>query len=163
MGIQAAYTQVDEPTLDRLVTLPPDQLADALEALETAGAPTVYLDKLWDGLHFLLTGRSASTPIDGDPLSEAVVGVHVFEGEDYVGCTEHDELPGIIAALEAVDLPALLATTRFETFAAAEVYPAIWTEDPERLGAELAEAFGLLVDVHRAARAARGHLVVSIL
>jgi hypothetical protein len=163
MGMQAAYTQVDEATLDQLVALPPDELGEALEALETGGAPTAYADKLWDGLHFLLTGVPAGAPVEGDPLSEAVVGVHVFESEDHVGCTEHDELPAVIAALEAVDLPGLLAAARFADFAAAGVYPTIWTDDQARLREELTDAFGVLLDAHRAALTAGRHLVVSIL
>ncbi|WP_257425247.1 YfbM family protein [Nocardioides carbamazepini] len=161
--MQAAYTLVDEATLDRLVASDPGELGAALEALEADGAPTVYLDKLWDGLHFLLTGATAAAPIEGDPLSEAVVGVHVFEAEDYVGCTEHDELPAVVAALEAVDLPTLLADARFASFAAADVYPRIWSGDAATLRAELAEAFGALLDLHRAAWTAGQHVVVSIL
>ncbi|WGX99446.1 DUF1877 family protein [Nocardioides sp. L-11A] len=161
--MQAAYTLVDEATLDRLVASAPEELGAALEALEAGGAPTVYLDKLWDGLHFLLTGASAGTPIAGDPLSDAVVGVHVFEAEDYVGCTEHDELSVVVAALEAVDLPAALADARFDSFTAADVYPRIWSGDPAALRAELAEAFGVLLEVHRAALAGGQHVVVSIL
>ncbi|MDQ6522492.1 DUF1877 family protein [Nocardioides sp. LHD-245] len=161
--MQAAYTLVNEATLDRLVASAPDELGAALEALEAGGAPTVYLDKLWDGLHFLLTGASASSPIAGDPLSEAVVGVHVFEAEDYVGCTEHGELPAVVAALEAIDLPSVLTGADFASFAAADLYPRIWSGDAAALRAELAEAFVGLLEVHRAAQAGGQHVVVSIL
>ena len=163
MGIQAAYTTVDTAELDRLVQLPPSDLGDAIEALETAGAPTLYLDKMWDGLHFLMTGVSASSPIEGDPLSEAVVGVHVFDSEDFVGCTEVDELPGIIAALKAVSPAALLDSVDFSAFARAEIYPNTWTDERAALAAELSAAFAELLDFHRAALAAERHLIVSIL
>lgn len=163
VGMQAAYTLVDEETLDRLVGLDPAGLGDALDALEESGAPTTYLDKLWDGLHFLLTGVSASEPREGDPLSEAVVGVHVFDAEVYAGCTEADELAAVVAALEAVDLAGLLAAADLASYDGAGVYPRTWTADPDGLRAELAEAFGMLLEVHRAALAAGQHLVVSIM
>ncbi len=163
MGIQAAYTTVDTAELDRLVELPGDDLVEAIEALETAGNPTLYLDKTWDGLHFLLTGVSASSPAEDDPLSEAVVGVHVFDSEDFVGCTEVDELPAIIAALESVDVAGLLERADFADFARAEIYPNIWSDDPAVLRQELSAAFDGILAFLRVASSAERHVVVSIL
>lgn len=162
MGMRAAYTLIDEGTLDRLVSLSPEVLLSTLEELEGAGAPTVYVDKMWDGLHFLLTGVSASAPREDDPLSEAVVGVHAFGGDDFVGCTENDELEPIIDALDAVDLDEALAKVDFAAFALARVYPNIWTDDPTQLRAELTDAFAELRRVHQQAADAERHLVISI-
>lgn len=163
MGMQAAYTMVDEATLDRLAEIPPAELSDALDELETSGAPTLYLDKMWDGLHFLLTGVSASSPIEDDQLSEAIVGVHVFDAEDFVGCSEVDELPGIIAALENVSPRALLDEVDFASFGRANLYPNIWSGDAAGLATELTTAFTDLLAFHRACLAAGRHLIVSIL
>lgn len=154
---------VDEATLDRLVETNPEQLAASIEKLEGEGAPTVYLDKMWDGLHFLLTGVSASSPVEDDKLSEAVVGVHVFDSEEFIGCTELDELPDIIAALEGVSLPELLGEVDFGAFDRAGIYPNIWTDDAAVLAAELSEAFSILLEAHRACVASARHLIVSIL
>lgn len=162
MGLQAAYTRIDEATLDRLADLDPDGLVDEIDRLEESGVPTTYLDKMWDGLHFALTGVPASSPIEGDPLSEAVVGVHAFDSDDFVGCTEAGELAAIVAALEEVDIAAVLDRQDFAAFAAAELYPSIWAEDPVRLRGELTDAFALLLDAHRAALAAGDHLLVTI-
>ena len=162
MGLQAAYTRIDEATLDRLTDLDPDDLVDEIDGLEESGAPTTYLDKMWDGLHFALTGVPASAPVEGDPLSEAVVGVHAFDSEDFVGCTEVGELPRIVAALEAVDIAAVLARQDFAALAEAEVYPPVWSGDPASLRAELAEAFALLLEAHRQAASAGAHLLVTI-
>lgn len=162
MGMRAAYTLIDEGTLDRLVSLSPEVLLSTLEELEEAGATTVYVDRMWDGLHFLLTGASASAPREDDPLSEAVVGVHAFGGEDFVGCTENDELDPIIEALDAVDLDAALARVDFAAFASARLSPNIWTDDPAQLRAELTDAFAELRRVHQQAADAERHLVISI-
>lgn len=161
--MRAAYTLVDELTLDRLVSLAPDVLVSTLEELEAAGAPTVYLDKMWDGLHFLLTGVSAVAPRDDDPLSESVVGVHAFGGDDFVGCTENDEVPAIIDALEALDREALLGDADFSQFAAAGIHPNIWSDEPHVLRSELAAALDALAGVHRRAADEGRHVVISIL
>ncbi|MFK4761820.1 DUF1877 family protein [Microbacterium sp. ZW T5_45] len=160
--MQAAYTLIDDATLDRLLELDGADLVEALEALETGDTATVYVDKLWDGLHFLLTGALASDPIDGEPLSEAVVGVHVVDDDDYVGCTEFDELGPIIGALDGFDLNAALAGADFAEFARAGVTPSIWKDEPSQLRGELADAFALVRDAHRRAAEAERHLLVSI-
>lgn len=162
MGMRAAYTLVDELTLDRLVSLAPEVLVSTLEDLESGGSPTVYLDKMWDGLHFLLTGVSAASPRDDDPLSESVVGVHVFGGEDFVGCTENDELQTIIEALESLDRDEVIGAADFTAFAKAGIYPNIWDDDPATLRRELTEAWDALASVHRRAAAEGHHLVISI-
>ncbi|WEK60841.1 MAG: YfbM family protein [Candidatus Microbacterium colombiense] len=163
MGMRAAYTLVDELTLDRLVSLAPEVLISTLEDLETGGAPTVYLDKMWDGLHFLLTGVSATSPRDDDPLSESIVGVHVFGGEDFVGCTENDELETILAALDSLDRDTVIGGADFSTFAKAGIYPNVWNDDPEVLRRELADAWDALTSVHRRAADEGHHVVISIL
>lgn len=161
--MQAAYTLIDDETLDRLLELDGDSLIAALEELETGAAPTAYIDKLWDGLHFLLTGFPTSEPIEGDPLSEAVVGVHVIDEDDYVACTEADELASVIAALAAVDLDRISSSVDFTSFAAAGVTPNIWSDSPAALRSELSDALALLLDIHRRADAAGQHLLVSII
>ncbi|KJL29895.1 YfbM family protein [Microbacterium oxydans] len=162
MGMRAAYTLVDELTLDRLVSLAPEVLVSTLEDLESGGAPTVYLDKMWDGLHFLLAGAPAASPLDDDPLSESIVGVHVFGGDDFVGCTENDELLPIIEALDALDRDAVIAAADFTAFSDAGIYPNIWRDDPAVLRAELAAAWDALDGVHRRAVDEGKHLVISI-
>lgn len=143
--MQAAYTLVDDETLDRLVELSSEELVAELETLERAPSSTVYLDQAWEPLHLMLTGSSASDPIEGDPLSEAVVGVHVFDGEDFIACTEHDEIAPILAALDSVDLAGRL------------------TDADSVHRRELTDAFATLRGIHRRAAAEGRHLIVSIL
>lgn len=162
MGIQAVYMSVDNATYDRLAEASSEDLFDEIEELEESDCPLVGLEKMWDGLHFLLTGVSASEPIEGNPLSEAVVGVHVFEGEDYIACTERDALPGILAALDAVLIDDLLGAADFGLFRKAGLYPEIWTDDPAQLKVELAEAFQALHTFYRQCVAAQRHVIVSI-
>lgn len=162
MGIQAVYLSVDDAALERLAEAPAEELPDLVEELEEADCPQVGLDKLWDGLHFLLTGVSASSPIEGNPLSEAVVGVQVFDCEDFIACTRNNELPAIIAALDAVSINESLAVADFARFRKARLYPKIWTDNPVQLKAELEVAFRELRDFYRVCAATQRHVLVSI-
>lgn len=162
MGIQAVYLSVDDAALKRLAEAPAEELLEVVEELEDADCPQVGLDKMWDGLHFLLTGVSASSPIEGNSLSEAVVGVQVFDCEDFVACTRSDEVPAIIAALDAVPIDKALASNDFAKFRKAKLYPKIWSDDPGQLTAELEEAFRELRDFYHVCATAQRHVLVSI-
>ena len=110
MGILASYMMIDEPTLEGFFKLEStNSLLEQVYDLEEQGLFERYdLGKIWDALHCFLTGVSASTPIDGSKLSEAIVGIHFFqyfrEEDDFVTCTENRELGEIIDAMEKFDL-----------------------------------------------------------
>jgi len=162
VGLLAVYLGVPPDADERLGDLDPDGVVDFVEGLLEGGAPSVDVDKAWDGLHFLLTGTSASTPIEDDALSEAVVGVYEFESDDFLGLTPTADLPRVIAALEAVDIDARLSSADFSAFHAAELYPNIWTDDRAALESMLRAAFGDLLAVHRLCLADGLDLLVSI-
>ena len=63
------------------------------------------IDKMWDVLHFVLTGISAGEPIEDDPLSEAVVGVASLEAMDgFIAYIQKERVVGILCALEKFDI-----------------------------------------------------------
>jgi hypothetical protein len=69
MGLLGVYMMVEQNTLDKLKELDGDDLVEELDDLEETNE--IYnIDKLCDGLHFLLTGVSASSPINGNKLSD---------------------------------------------------------------------------------------------
>lgn len=148
MGMLGQYVMVDEDTLERMMKMDGSELMDTLEKLIEGGSEYFDIDKLWEELHLALTGVSASEPIEGDPLSEAVVGVHVFELEEedgFFACTEHDELEDIIAAMQQVDLEKL---------------------EPGGVTEQLSEAvkseFSGLLDFYGKALAAGKHVIFSV-
>lgn len=72
----------DEATIERLSN--DEDLFEAVEEYGDESTTIAYdIDKLWDGLHFLLTGVSAQETIENDPLSEAIVGTKIFDCEDF--------------------------------------------------------------------------------
>ncbi|MCF8607685.1 YfbM family protein [Gordonia sp. HY442] len=159
MGVLAVYAGVPVGLADRLGDVDPDDAVRYVESVLAAGAPSVDIDTAWDGLHFLLAGAPAAEPIEDDPLSEAVVGVYAFESDELVGVTPHDDLSRIIAALEAVDVDALVAAADVAAFTAAEVYPDDWTDRPTE---RLRTAFADVLNIHRLCQADGLDLLVSI-
>ncbi|WP_238650359.1 DUF1877 family protein [Paenibacillus piscarius] len=148
MAMRGQYVLADEDTLERMMGMDGSELMNTLEKLIEGGSEHYDIDKLWEELHIGLTGVSASEPIDGDRLSEAVVGVHVFEVEEedgFFACTEQDELEDIIAAMQQVDLDKL------ETGGVEEA-----------LRQQVKSEFRGLLDFYRKAAAAGKHVIFSV-
>ncbi len=159
MGLRATYLAVDAALVERLRGLDLEACLAQVAALRDTDAETADLDKMWDGLRFLL---SEGTPGDGDPLTEAVLGVQPWEGAVHVAVTGADDVVRILEALDTVDLDRRLALTDFADFADADIYPAIWDEDPDDLRDELRLAFADLHRFYGRARAAGHGAVVTI-
>ncbi len=167
MGLLANYIMVDESTLDGMMKLDNEELMEKIEELEEGDAEVYDMDKLWDGLHFLLTGVSAGALIEGNPLSEAIVGVHVFneddEDVDFIGCIKTDELPEIISAMEKVCLEELKQNFDLQKFHQAEIYPNIWVdEEKDELWEELEAEFSSLLNFYKKAVSMKMHIITSI-
>lgn len=63
------------------------------------------IDKIWDVLHFVLTGVGADHRIDDSPLSQAVLGVTSIENlSEYMAYTEYTKIADIVVALEQFDM-----------------------------------------------------------
>ena len=164
MGFIANYMMIDEPTLERFMKLDGEELTEAIDELEESGNNDVYcMDKLWDGLHFLMTGVSASEPIDGNKLSESIVGVHVFDVKDFVACTEYEELEAIVLELEKVDMEELLSNVDFSKFKKKKIYPDIWyNNERAQLAKELKQEWKGLLDFYKKSISVKMHVIVSI-
>ena len=76
MGHLAVYIAIDDPSLEALWQLDDEPFrARFFEIEEDERLERLNLDKIWDALHCTLTGVTASNPIDGNRLSESIVGV----------------------------------------------------------------------------------------
>lgn len=77
MGMIANYQAVSDMELEQGFDL------DDVESLqEKEDAEICDIDKMWDALHFLLTGKSAAEPLENNLISEAIVGQFPASGED---------------------------------------------------------------------------------
>lgn len=143
MGMIACYMEVDKALIEKLKGFASEHLMERIESLEENGQNFIDIDKMWDGLHFLLTGVSASTPIENNLISEAIVGEDTFGNEDdYIAYIYPDRLKEICNALHEVDTDKLKEKFSPKEFAGKEVYPNIWLDDDkDDLFEELVEAF----------------------
>lgn len=110
-GMRACYISLTDEWADKIAEAEDGEERISLieHIMEEKLCPVYEMDKWWEELHLLLTGKSASEPIEGDPLSEAIVGVHVVEAEDdcYIGAIGYDELASIIDELKQAPLDTL--------------------------------------------------------
>lgn len=168
MGMYAEYRAYNDEQLARLKKLNIDELVDVFdEKNENDSVPVTDVDKMWDALHFILTGKGAGDPIEDDLLSIAIVGDQELVDDDELFNTyiAADMLPKIVAAMEAVDFSAKLAETPFSLLEKNDIYPSIWEEDNdelEEIAEMLTECFENLLDFYRECAANKYNVVVTI-
>ena len=179
MGMYCTLMQVAEDELQQIRS-DPEALSSLLKREgATSPAPTspatppgsssrptptirlVSLEKMWQGLHFLLTGE----PFGGKPpLSLALLGAHPLdeqeEGSNLV--LGPPEVQAVATALSALTHEEL--DRRFDPgqFAAAEIYPGVWDEDREELLAELLGYFDELVAFYQDAARCENAVLIDI-
>ena len=144
MGHLAVYIAIEGEQLDELWALDDAVFRESFLDVEAdESLARLSIDKIWDALHCTLTGRSAGDPVEDDPLSEAIVGVHprIYEGDDYsvyVSVIDNDEQDGIIAAVNEVGRAGLESKLDPKRMEQERVYPnGIWTGPPEQLVDEM--------------------------
>ena len=94
MGIIANYKYLSDKNLKELKAFYSEENETFEETEEQNGDVEILLDldKMWDALHFVLTGASSSEPIKNNPFSEAVVGVSSIEGvEEFISYEEETD------------------------------------------------------------------------
>ena len=140
-----------------------------LELLETFSdeVERYDLDELFDGLHYLLTGRTVVEPDESNLLSQAILGDVELSGEDadtLIAYIDQGKLSTVIRALEDVDLFKKLKKVNFATFAKAEVFPVeLWDQvEEDELAADLGDALEELTEFYRLSSAGQQHVVVVI-
>ena len=159
MGIRASYMMIDD-SLEELL----ESDSQMLENMSSAEFKTAEIDKAWDMVHFVLTGNSASDPIEGDPLSESIVGAHphIVNDEAYVAYTRVEELSNIISALELFNIDEIQETFDPEELKMAQLYPSeLWEEDADELIEEITDVIILLTDFYKEAKEKNLHVVIT--
>ena len=167
MGMIGNYTMISDKVLEHIIKLEGEDLVEYINEIEEDESIELYcIDKLWDGLHFLLTGASASEPIEEDKLSEAIVGVDVFEVDEddgFVSCIEKGDIVDIIHALEEVDITEICAKANITDFHKNEIYPNIWQEEESQsLKEELKSEFENLLDFYKKTLDKQMNIIFSV-
>lgn len=167
MGLIANYNCISDKSLKELKGLgsSEEDLFETVEAWSDEDDLLLDIDKMWDVLHFVLTGVSADHRIDDNPLSQAVLGVTSIEDlSDYMAYTEYSQIADIVAALEQFDMDQALESFDMTACKEAELYPNIWDydEEEEEIKDEILHDFEQMKMFYKKVLEAKGHVVVTI-
>ena len=167
MGIIANYQYLSDANLQELKSFYAEE-GDIFEEVEDWNDEAEILldiDKMWDALHFVLTGVSCIEPIKNNPLSEAVVGVFSIDGiEEYISYIEKSRIKDIVFALDNFDIEKALETFSMEECKEAELYPDIWDyeEEIDEIKEEIMDYFQNMKDFYKQVLEEDGNVLVTI-
>ena len=167
MGMIANYQYLSNENLKEMKNFngEEDKIFEEVEDWNEEAEILLDIDKMWDVLHFVLTGVDSSEPIEGNPLSEAVVGVTSLEEvSEFIAYIEKDRVADIISALENFDIDAALESFSMEACKKAELYPNIWDNDDqeEDIKEEICDYFHEMIDFYKQILEANGNVLVTI-
>ena len=167
MGIIANYQYLSDTNLQELKSFyaEEDDIFEEVEDWNDEAEILLDIDKMWDALHFVLTGVSCSEPIKNNPLSEAVVGVFSIDGiEEYISYIEKSRIKDIVFALDNFDIEKALETFNMEECKEAELYPNIWgyEEETDEIKEEIMDYFQDMKDFYKQVLEEDGNVLVTI-
>lgn len=167
MGLYASYTELTEAQIRDYQALAEEAKWDFIEALaEDEEVNETDVDKMWDVLHFVLTGKSAGDPIEYNALSEFVVGEHNLDDEPFTTYTTPARVKAIAEAVNGVDFAKVMENFSIAACAKVDLYPSIWSdednEEYEELVGELTEHFENLKAFYNDV-AARGNAILVMI
>lgn len=152
MGMIANYQQSTDQELERLKCSV--DLFEEVETLqENEALELCDIDKMWDALHFLLTGRSAAEPVENNLISEAITGQFCLSEESEEGFatgTHAGRVKEIAEALRKVNIESHIETFCMDDFAKNDIYPSIWEyeEETDEIKEDLKATFESLKDFY---------------
>ncbi|WP_276766629.1 YfbM family protein [Gemella morbillorum] len=167
MGIIANYQYLSDANLQELKSFyaEEDDIFEEVEDWNDEAEILLDIDKMWDALHFVLTGVSCIEPIKNNPLSEAVVGVFSIDGiEEYISYIEKSRIKDIVFALDNFDIEKALETFSMEECKEAELYPDIWDyeEEIDEIKEEIMDYFQNMKDFYKQVLEEDGNVLVTI-
>lgn len=145
MGMIANYQQTTDKELETFKSS--KELYEDIEELqENEDLDICDIDKMWDALHFLLTGKSASEPIENNLISEAIVGQFNISGEDvedFIAGIQADRVQEIAKALQELNFEEYVGKFNMSDFAKNDIYPDIWgyEDEADEIIEELCDSF----------------------
>lgn len=166
MGMIACYQMTDADMVNTLLKKTNEEVFEAIEELQEVDETVLNIDKLWDGLHFLMTKVTASEPLEGNPLSEAVVGVKNFsddEDADFISYILPERVPIIVNELKLFEIENVIEKLQPKEFAQNDIYPNIWMNvGKDEIQKELKECFLALLKFYEEAAELKKAVIVSI-
>lgn len=167
MGMLACYLEAEAELIEKLKTEASEEIFEEIEEIQEEEEAEVYdMDKLWDGLHFVMTGVSAVSPVENSPLSEAVIGTASFPEDEagvFIAYIYPERVKEISAAMNEFNIDKALEGFIPHVLAENDIYPEIWDdEETDELREELAESFHGLKEFYAVVADAGKGVIVSI-
>lgn len=167
MGIIASYKYLSDKNLNELKNFytANGETTPDIEENNNDLEMLLDLDKMWDALHFVLTGVSGSEPIKDNRFSEAVLGISpIEEVEEYVAYTEKSRIKDIVLAFDNFDIEKAMESFSMEECKKANIYPNIWDyeEESEEIEEELMDYFQNMKDFYKKILEAKGNVLITI-
>ncbi|WP_314447464.1 YfbM family protein [Selenomonas artemidis] len=160
MGMCANYYEISDEQFKEIESSL-DVIYDFSERGEVNEAD---IDKMWDALHFLLTGESAMYRLEDNLLSNMVVGKTALDNKEIlIGYTEPTRVKEIAKELDKVNFDDILKTFDMQECKEEGLYPNIWDyeEETEEIMEDLTYSFDTLNKLyHSAAEHNHGVLVM---
>lgn len=171
MGMIANYQCIEDSDFKEILCL--ESEGDEEEVFEAIGDlyedADIFLDidKMWDVIHFVLTGVSTDQPPKNNPLSEAVIGVQPLKDlSEFVAYVDKERVAAIVSALENFDYESALENFDVADCKDAGLYPNIWDEEDEdeidELLEEITDYIEGLRDFYRKVLEAGGNALITI-
>ena len=163
MGMIANYRYINDQYLHQMKSFNAEQ-DDQFEIVEEEEL-LLDIDKMWDVLHFVLTGVGTSNSSGNDPFSVAVLGETPLENvAEYIAYTEKSKVSEICSALENFDMEETMARFSMQACKNADLYPDIWDYDDEEeeIEEEICEYFQAMKDFYKKILELNGNVMVTI-
>lgn len=139
MGIIANYYAISTQELNKLLSKKIEVEQDRFPSTNTNKQTfSITLDKMWDCLHFLLTGYKNSPELNEHKTIEDSLLYFAFFGEcsftnfetsEDFSYTTTEKVCQISQFLETIDFMNLLKNTNFPCLQDNNIYPNIWQQD----------------------------------
>ena len=167
MGIIANYQYLSDRNLKEMKLFYNEAVDDIDDVKDRNDDIEIQLDmdKMWDALHFVLTGVGKDEAIENNHLSEAVFGVNsIKNSQEYIAYTQKSKVKDIVPALEDFDIEKALENLSMSRLKKANIYPNIWDyeEDADKIREELMTYFQRLRDFYKKILEVNGNVVIII-
>ena len=167
MGIIANYQYLSDENLNKLKSLygKEDEVFEKVEDCNEEDKILLDIDKMWDVMHFVLTGVSSDDAVKNSPLSEAVLGeCRIEDVEEYISYTEKSRIKDIVVALENFDIDQAMENFSMEECKKANLYPDIWDfeEEADEIEEEIMDYFQNIKDFYNKILESNANVMVSI-
>ena len=167
MGLIANYSYLSDENLKELKSLgsAEEDIIDSVENWSDEEDVLLDIDKMWDVLHFVLTGVGTEHRMDDNPLSQAVLGVTSIEDiSEYIAYTEYSQIADIVTALDEFDIEQALETFDMMACKEAELYPNIWNYNDEKdeIIEEILDYFEHMKGFYKKVLESNGNVIITI-